>query len=123
MCGINHDQTAVKLGSKLILTKAMDISLSPESVIKQVAAIQNEFKQPNEVVSKIEQKTSTRNQSAKCFRCDNLDNPKSCPFIDKEWFFVVFFSKIRDTHRKFAEKKPIHRYPSNILPTQFRKLS
>ena len=65
----------------------MNISLSPESAIKQVAAIQNEFKQPNEVVSKIEKKTSTRNQSAKCFRCDNLHNPKSCPFIDKNVFF------------------------------------
>ena len=60
----------------------MDISLSLESAIKQAAAIQNEFKQPNnEAISKIEQKTSSRNQSAKCFQCDNLLSPKLYPFI------------------------------------------
>ena len=74
--------------------KAMDFSLSLESAIKQASAIQNEFKQRNEAVSKTEQKTSSRNQSAKCFRCDNLHNPKSCPFIDKE----CFFTKIKCTH-------------------------
>ena len=61
----------------------MDISLSLKSAIKQAAEIQNEFMQPNEVVSKIEQKTSSRNQSAKCFRCGNLHNPESCPCINK----------------------------------------
>ena len=35
-----------------------------------------EFKQPNEAVSKPEQKTSLINQDAKCFRCDNQINPK-----------------------------------------------
>ena len=39
----------------------MDISLSLESAMKQAAAIENEFKQANETVSKIEQKTSSRN--------------------------------------------------------------
>ena len=87
--------------------KAIGISLSLESAIKQAVAIQNEFKLPNEAVSKIEQKTSLRNQSAKCFRCDNLHNLKSRPFINKEFFFA----KIRDTHSKLAEKKPSHRYP------------
>ena len=57
--------------------------LSPEFAIKQAAAIYNEFKQPNEAISKVKQKTSLRNQSAKCFQCDNLHNLKSCPFIDK----------------------------------------
>ena len=95
----------------------MNISLSPESAIKQVAAIQNEFKQPNEVVSKIEQKTSTRNQSAKCFRCDNLHNPKSCPFIDKNvWFF---FCKNKGHTSKVCRKKtnsslPI-KHSSNVV--------
>ena len=28
----------------------------------------------------------------------------------------VFFAKIRDAHRKSAEKKPGHRWPSSILP-------
>ena len=58
----------------------MDISLSPESAIKQAVTIQNEFKQLNEAGSKIEQKASSRNQSAKCFRCDNLHSPKWCPY-------------------------------------------
>ena len=68
VCGINHDRTQQRLlseGANLSLQKAMDISLSLESAIKQAASIQNEFKQPNEAVSKIEQKT--RNQSVKCF--------------------------------------------------------
>ena len=78
VCGINHDRMQQRLlseGAKLSLQKAMDILLSLESAIKQEAAIQNEFKQMNEAVSKIEQKTSSRNQSAKCFQCDNLHNP------------------------------------------------
>ena len=60
-------QRLLSEGANLSLQKAMDISLSLESVIKQAAVIQNEFKQLNETVSKIEQKTSSRNQSAKCF--------------------------------------------------------
>ena len=82
VCGINHDRTQQRLlseGANLSSQKAMDISLYLESAIKHTAAIQNEFKQPNETVSKIEQKTSLRNQSAKCFRCDNPHKPKSCP--------------------------------------------
>ena len=120
LCGINHHHTQQRLlseGGDFSLQKAMDISLS---VIKQTAAIQNEFNQPNEAISKIEQKTSSRNQSAKCFRCDNLHNPKLCLFIDNEFFFLP---KITDKHRKFAEKKPYHCYPSNILLMKFHKLS
>ena len=87
VCGINHDCMQQRLlgeGANLSLQKATDISLSLESAMKQAAAIQNEFKQPNEAVLKIEQKTTSRNQITKCFRCDNLHNPNSCPFIDKE---------------------------------------
>ena len=50
MCGINHDRTQQRFlseGANLSLQKAMDISLSLESAIKQAAAMQNEFKQPN----------------------------------------------------------------------------
>ena len=57
VCGINHDRTQQRLlseGGNLSLQKAMDISLSLESVIKQAAVIQNEFQQLNETVSKIE---------------------------------------------------------------------
>ena len=110
VCGINHDcmqQRLLNEEANLSSQKAIGISLSLESAIKQAVAIQNEFKLPNEAVSKIEQKTSLRNQSAKCFRCDNLHNLKSRSFINKE----IFFAKIRDTHSKLAEKKPSHRYP------------
>ena len=65
MC--HTQQRLLSEGANLSLQKAMDISLSLESVIKQAAVIQNEFEQLNETVSKIEQKTSSRNQSAKCF--------------------------------------------------------
>ena len=57
VCGINHDRTQQRLlseGGNLSLQKAMDISLSLESVIKIAAVIQNEFQQLNETVSKIE---------------------------------------------------------------------
>ena len=50
VCGINHDRTQQRFLSEranLSLQKAMDISLSLESAIKQAAAMQNEFKQPN----------------------------------------------------------------------------
>ena len=59
VCGINHDHMQQRLlseGANLFLQKAMDISRSLESVIKQAAAIQNEFKQPNEAVSKLNRK-------------------------------------------------------------------
>ena len=38
------------------------ISTKLESAMKPATVIQNEFKQPNEAVSKTEQKTSSRNQ-------------------------------------------------------------
>ena len=85
VCGINHDRTQGR-GASLSLEKAIDISLSLESAIKQAAVIQSECKPPSKAVSKIEQKIS-RSQGTKCFRCDNLHNPKSCPFIDKQCFF------------------------------------
>ena len=103
VCGINHHHTQQRLlseGADFSLQKVMGISLS---VIKQTAAIQNEFNQPNEAISKIEQKTSSRNQSAKCFWCDNLHNPKLCPFIDKEFFF--FFCKNKEHPSKVCRKK------------------
>ena len=81
----SHTTKVVKWESKLILTKSHGLSL--ESVIKQAAMNQNEFKQPNEGASNIEQKTSSRNQNAKCFRSGNLHNPKLCPFINKFFFF------------------------------------
>ena len=59
VCGINHDHMQQRLlseGANLFLQKAMDISRSLESMIKQAAAIQNEFKQPNEAVSKLNRK-------------------------------------------------------------------
>ena len=79
-------QRLLSEGASLSLEKAIDISLSLESAIKQAAVIQSECKPPSEAVSKIEQKIS-RSQGTKCFRCDNLHNPKSCPFIDKQCFF------------------------------------
>ena len=90
VCGIKYDRMQQRLlneEANLSSQKAIGISLSLESAIKQAVAIQNESKLPNEAVSKIEQKTSLRNQSAKCFRCDNLHNLKSRPFINKEFFF------------------------------------
>ena len=53
VCGISHNfmQQMLSEAANLSLQKAMDVSLSLESGIKQVAVIQNEFKQPNEVVS------------------------------------------------------------------------
>ena len=69
VCGINHDRTQQRLlseGASLSLEKAIDISLSLESAIKQAAVIQSECKPPSEAVSKIEQKIS-RSQVTKCF--------------------------------------------------------
>ena len=43
-------------------------SLPPSLSLKHGAAIQNNFKQPNEAVLKIEQKTSLKNHSAKRFK-------------------------------------------------------
>ena len=107
----SHTTKVVKWESKLILTKSHGLSL--ESVIKQAAVNQNEFKQPNEGASNIEQKTSSRNQNAKCFRSGNLHNPKLCPFINK-----FFFSKIRDIHqvcRKKAKSLLPIKHSSNIV--------
>ena len=55
--GINHDCTQQRLlneGANLSLQKSMDITLSLESAINQAVVIQNEFKQPNETVSRTE---------------------------------------------------------------------
>ena len=71
VCGRNFDHMQQRLlseGANLSLQKAIDISLSLDSVIKQVAVIQNEFKQPSEAVSITEQ-------------------PKMCPFTNKKFFF------------------------------------
>ena len=57
VCGINHDCTQQRLlneGANLSLQKSIDITLSLESAINQAVVIQNEFKQPNETVSRIE---------------------------------------------------------------------
>ena len=89
LCGINHDHKQQRLlsdGASLSLEKAIDISLSLELAIKQAAVIQSECKPPSKAASKIEQKI-LRSQGRKCFRCDNLHNPKLCPFIDKQCFF------------------------------------
>ena len=61
-------QRLLSEGANLSLQKAIDISLSLDSVIKQVAVIQNEFKQPSEAVSITEQ-------------------PKMYPFTNKNFFF------------------------------------
>ena len=50
----------------LSLTTSLPPSLSLS--LKHGAAIQNNFKQPNEAVLKIEQKTSLKNHSAKRFK-------------------------------------------------------
>ena len=71
-------------GAKLSFQKLIGISLSLESAIKHEAVIQNEFKHPNEAVSKIEQKSPSINYSAKRFRFNNLYDPKLCPFKDKK---------------------------------------
>ena len=71
VCGRNFDHMQQRLlseGANLSLQKAIDISLSLDSVIKQVAVIQNEFKQPSEAVSITEQ-------------------PKMYPFTNKNFFF------------------------------------
>ena len=48
--------------------KSLSLSLPPSLSLKHGAAIQNNFKQPNEAVLKIEQKTSLKNHSAKRFK-------------------------------------------------------
>ena len=58
----------------------MDISLSLKSALTQTGAIQDEFKQLNEAVSKIEHKNSSLNQRI---------NLKSCTFIDKKCLRVT----------------------------------
>ena len=52
------------------LTGKVSLSLPPSLPLslKHGAAIQNNFKQPNEAVLKIEQKTSLKNHSAKRFK-------------------------------------------------------
>ena len=77
--------------------------------------IQNEFKQPNETVSKIEQKTSSRNQSAKCFQCDNPHNLKLCPFIGKEFFFCKNNGHTSKVCRKKAKFLLPIKHSSNVV--------
>ena len=48
--------------------KSLSLSPSLPLSLKHGAAIQNNFKQPNEAVLKIEQKTSLKNHSAKRFK-------------------------------------------------------
>ena len=57
---------SVTLTGKVSLSPSLPPSL-PLS-LKHGAAIQNNFKQPNEAVLKIEQKTSWKNHSAKRFK-------------------------------------------------------
>ena len=103
-------------GASLSLEKAIDISLSLESAIKQAAVIQSECKPPSEAVSKIEQKIS-RSQGTKCFRCDNLHNPKSCPFIDKQCFFCGNKGHASKVWRKKARSNQNHvvKQSSNVV--------
>ena len=119
VCGINHDRMQQRLlseGSSLSLEKAIDISLSLESAIKQAAVIQSEFNQPSEAVSKFEQKIS-RSQGTKCFRCDTLHNPKSCPFIDKQCFFCGNKGHTFKVCRKKARSNQSHvvKQSSNVV--------
>ena len=89
----------------------MVISLSPESAIKQAGAIQNEFKQPNEAVWKIEQKLHWEIRVQSVFDATIYTIQKRVHSLIKNFFVVA---KLRDT--KFTEKKPSHSYPSSILP-------
>ena len=93
----------------LTLQKAMDISLSLESAIRQSAIMQNESKSAAESVSKIDSKIPTKSQNSKCFRCSGQHNPKVCPFIDKE----CFFCKNKGHTSKVCRKKA-----KSNLPTQ-----
>ena len=87
-------------GANLTLQKAMDISLSLESAIRQSAA---------ESISKIDSKIPTKSQNSKCFRCFGQHNPKVCPFTDKE----CFFCKNKGHTSKVCRKKA-----KSNLPTQ-----
>ena len=111
VCGVNHDRTQQRLlseGATLTLQKAMDVSLSLESAIKQSAIMQNESNAA-ESVSKTDTKTSPKNQYGKCYRCAGQHNPKVCPFIDKE----CFFCKNKGHTSKVCRKKA-----KSNLPTQ-----
>ena len=61
---------SVTLTGKVSLSPSLPPSLPPSLSLslKHGAAIQNNFKQPNEAVLKIEQKTSLKNHSAKRFK-------------------------------------------------------
>ena len=113
VCGVNHNRTKQRLlskGAALALQKAINISLSLESAIKQSAIIQNESNAA-ESVSKIDTKTSPKNQYGKCYRCAGQHNPKVCPFIDKE----CFFCKNKGHTSKVCRKKA----KSNLTTQQF----
>ena len=111
VCAVNHDHKQQRLlskGATLTLQKAMDISLSLESPIKQSAIMQNELNAA-ESVSKIDTTTSPKNQYGKCYRCAGQHNPKVCPFIDKECFFCK---------NKGHTSKVCRRKAKSNLPTQ-----
>ena len=96
-------------GANLTLQKAMDISLSLESAIRQSAIMQNESKSAAESISKIDSKIPTKSQNSKCFRCFGQHNPKVCPFTNKE----CFFCKNKGHTSKVCRKKA-----KSNLPTQ-----
>ena len=108
MRGINHYYTQKRLlstgGNLYILTRRHGHFTSSRICNKTSSSNSEWITQPNEAVSKIEQKTSSRNQRAKCFRFDNCTIRNRIPI---HWQKYVF-SKIRDTHRKLAENKPHH---------------
>lgn len=52
--------------------------------LKDAAAIQNNFKQPNEAVLKIEQKTSLKNHSAKRFKSTQSEIMLDKNHVDKK---------------------------------------
>ena len=120
VCGVNHDRTQQRLlseGATLTLQKAMDISLSLESAIKQSAIIQNESNAA-ESVSKTDTKTSPKNQYGKCYRCAGQHNPKVCSFIDKECFFCKNKGHTSKVCRKKAKSNlPTQQFPNVISET------
>ena len=63
-CNFNRKSLSLSLPPSLSPSLPPSLSLS----LKHGAAIQNNFKQPNEAVLKIEQKTSLKNHSAKRFK-------------------------------------------------------
>ena len=104
-----NKQRLLSEGTNLTLQKAMGISLSLESAIRQSAIMQNESKSAAESSSKTDSKTTTKSQNPKCFRCSGQHNSKICPFIDK----ACFFCKNKEHTSKVRRKKA-----KSNLPTQ-----